>query len=143
MNVVSLQPPADSQLAEATRTTCGLPCSALAGSLPKRVWFHLQRLPLLPNWLGQMKKGQHLQEIVVLRGQPGAADLGLACLAAQLGFPRPLQKGSSCCLGLLPANRYERGWVRRPWTKDPLLGGDLSTGVPHLTPRTWKQLLCV
>lgn len=51
-------------------------------------------------------------------------------------FPVTFKKGQFLAglVGLLPPNRYEWGWVRRPWAKNPLFGGGLSMGVPCLTP---------
>lgn len=50
-------------------------------------------------------------------------------------FPVPLKKGQFLAglAGVLPPDRYEWGWVRRPWAKNPALSGDLSRGMPCLT----------
>lgn len=58
-------------------------------SLPRMVWFHLQHLPLLPDWFRADEEGTAPQfgENVELGEQSATACFGFACLAVQVGLP--------------------------------------------------------
>lgn len=109
INVVSLQTPADSQLVDSTITTRGLALprpGAQPVSLPRRVWFHLPKLPLLPNWLcaAEGKDSPSVGKREKLGGD-SQRRLALGSPRCSPVFPMPLKRAVSCWSGWSVASR--------------------------------------